>query len=143
MKIHLFGDEELLESVHVHKDGVGLSITINTVDRWLPFHRAGSSINFAKQDRDTPEEYERRLRATHDCILVHKIDDEVDIGAITHEVEVVIEAENEEEKELLQGIAFSSADDDQITILKVPRNSLIEKDQLATVRIDRKAQNKI
>lgn len=122
MKIKLLGNNELVSYVGVSKIDAGLDILIRTPERWIEFHRSGSSSKYISTIDDSNHEIR------HDCVVLSKLDDN---GETIAELDIVFIPENIKEVNLLNAPAFFSQDKDQIVILKIEVNHLKSREMLA------------
>lgn len=116
MRILVLGNQDIVSSVSAGEMAAGLIITINTRDRWIGYHRSGSSSLLSR---------ESGFVDAHDCILLSASESEAD------QCEVVLIAESLREKVLLRGVAYMSQDKDQISCLKVSPSYLMNAKELA------------
>jgi hypothetical protein len=112
MKIEVVGARHLVTSVEVSKDDVAnqLHIVINTRERWAPHQLSGGWNLFGALVPPGAAPPHHRIVAISETSK-----DETEPGA-----EVVFLPENDDERALLNGVAYEGWEKDQIAYLIVP-----------------------
>ncbi|PPC84830.1 MAG: hypothetical protein CTY35_00475 [Methylotenera sp.] len=124
-------DSSHVSSVVVEQQGDECEIVINTVERWAGVRYQGASFNM--EARDLLDSSVGSISFIVDPANSSTRDDAGELMN-THQTEVIIFAENEEEAKLISGIKYTLQEKDQIIFLIKPYE-LKPRTTLATTKI--------
>lgn len=146
MKILTYGNASLVDSVSVTETEIGLGVLINTSDRRAGYHRAGITLPaFVEEFKDQPP-----LDFENYRIYSSEYSDDLDYGINNLEnlvCDIIIIAENENEKTLFWGDKGTSVYDqqnkDQIEFQYINNSLLLGSKEIASLDVNHDKYNAI
>jgi len=144
MKILIYGNASLVDSVSVTETEIGLGVLINKSDRGAGYHRAGITLPaFVEEFKDQPP-----LDFENYRIYSSEYSDDLDYGVNNLEnlvCDIIVIAENENEKALFWGDKGTSVYDqqnkDQIEFQYINNGLLLGSKEIASLDVNHDKYN--